>query len=693
MMFEGQNNTTLWEQMKSKFGQAPPDFQILIYQNGASDNKNGFVVYQGKDITSTREALRCLQTALAPLLYKGSVTLTAALLKAVILPKPSTDKKTTTIRLLEVIQSKPEAHSEWYTIIQLLEEKDVEKTKKKSSKSFDESDKGFFNSLKRKPKPKASKSVDEVDLPNPQVAESQPKVKPNKRVSKFLEIESYNFLAPVTKKSDETVATEKDVDNDISEKVWRNFKKRTIIKKRCDTTDDVVEIAPIPAVDHKEEMPALMLAIEKGYVKSAFNLLLAGSDPNCHDEASGNTPLHVAARNDNLLMIKLLVVFNANVLIANHNKEMPLDIVRGNASKESPSIATVLEEVARLQTVTRDYFSSHKTSKPKDLKKGQFLISMDGGGTRAFNIVQALIAIEDRLKQLNPKCKPLASYFDIAAGTSAGAIAGAVLMYTNADARIGRYLVYKTVTDVFKKKLSQRGERMDQYLQDIFGIDRLMNDISQSQKMIITGTLANRNPNKLHLMTSYGESRDGHPGPNHRKIWEAVRISSAAPIYFPPFNDAFLDGGLMANNPTLDAMAEIFEENKKQRNPPKLTFVLSLGTGIPKVKSVDNIEVFVPGISFKSLSNIHSSLKGFASLFDHLLTQVTQSDGQEVTKAKTFCDAIGCKYFRLSPPLQGDIDPATTSKAVIIDMMYQAQIYILSIPEQIDTIANCLLSK
>lgn len=44
-------------------------------------------------------------------------------------------------------------------------------------------------------------------------------------------------------------------------------------------------------------------------------------------------------------------------------------------------------------------------------------------------------------------------------------------------------------------------------------------------------------------------------------VWRAARCSGAAPTYFRPIG-RFLDGGLLANNPTLDAMAEIHEYNK-----------------------------------------------------------------------------------------------------------------------------------
>lgn len=44
-------------------------------------------------------------------------------------------------------------------------------------------------------------------------------------------------------------------------------------------------------------------------------------------------------------------------------------------------------------------------------------------------------------------------------------------------------------------------------------------------------------------------------------VWRAARSSGAAPTYFRPMG-RFLDGGLLANNPTLDAMTEVHQYNK-----------------------------------------------------------------------------------------------------------------------------------
>ena len=44
-------------------------------------------------------------------------------------------------------------------------------------------------------------------------------------------------------------------------------------------------------------------------------------------------------------------------------------------------------------------------------------------------------------------------------------------------------------------------------------------------------------------------------------LWKVARSTSAAPFFFPQF-DRFIDGGLIANNPTVDTLTEIQQLNE-----------------------------------------------------------------------------------------------------------------------------------
>ena len=58
-----------------------------------------------------------------------------------------------------------------------------------------------------------------------------------------------------------------------------------------------------------------------------------------------------------------------------------------------------------------------------------------------------------------------------------------------------------------------------------------------------------------------------------QKMWLAVRSSCSAPSYFRS-TGRYLDGGLIANNPTLDALSEIhkYHQHHKEENNLKVAF-------------------------------------------------------------------------------------------------------------------------
>ena len=667
LILQDLDNDTFWNRIKSKFGYNPPEYNIVVYQDISVEERAGFFLYEGSDLAITKEAFLKLQGTLTPLLREGTVTLTEDLLKEIILPKPL-DEKSMIIRLVNYIEAHPDAHPEWYMIINLLEPEPEEDTEKPSDHSS--------SPETVTPPPKAAKMSESPEIIEDIVSFF------SSVIDQIVDIFSFG--------SDNDASCDKK----ISQKIWEAFQAQFKSKSSAASSvfrEKILSLFHAFSSSENINKRPLMTAIEKNFIECALSLLLAGSNPNLQQEKTLLTPLHVAVANDKPVMVKLLLAFNADPTILNADGKTPLDLAVESKEKNARSIFTFLDVAKTHQAKTRDYFASHSTPPTPKNSSDTFLISLDGGGIRAFNICQALIAIQNRMEQLNANCNQLMSYFDYISGTSSGGIAGLVLSYTNHDVYTGRYLVYKIIADVFDKDKSKRGKLMDSYLQSLFGEEKVMADLDPPQRMIVTGTLANADPNRLHLMTSYGESRDGQLGPNERKVWEAGRITSAAPYYFPCFQDKFLDGGLMANNPTLDAMTEIIEQSKTS---VKFGCVLSLGTGyMYPPQHVKHVDTFVPLFSFNALTRIPNAFKGLISLFDHFIAQVTQSDGQEVQRAKAWCNNSGWPYFRLSPPLFEAIDPTSADREAVIHMLYNTQMHLLYIPDQIDNIAKAILSK
>ena len=91
----------------------------------------------------------------------------------------------------------------------------------------------------------------------------------------------------------------------------------------------------------------------------------------------------------------------------------------------------------------------------------------------------------------------------------------------------------------------------------------------QFPRCVVPATIADCRPCKLHVFKNYGfRSENDLPPPHLQKIWEATRGSSAAPTYFTP-HKRFVDGGLMANNPTITILTEMHECNQ---DPGKLGY-------------------------------------------------------------------------------------------------------------------------
>ncbi|KAG8845961.1 hypothetical protein FRB91_001287 [Serendipita sp. 411] len=71
------------------------------------------------------------------------------------------------------------------------------------------------------------------------------------------------------------------------------------------------------------------------------------------------------------------------------------------------------------------------------------------------------------------------------------------------------------------------------------------------------------------------------------KIWEAIRATSAAPTFFGPIHidgSVYVDGGFGCNNPC----EQVYEEAQKIWPGREIGVMLSLGTGMPRVLSLEN---------------------------------------------------------------------------------------------------------
>ncbi|KAG8538838.1 hypothetical protein GDO81_021987, partial [Engystomops pustulosus] len=146
-----------------------------------------------------------------------------------------------------------------------------------------------------------------------------------------------------------------------------------------------------------------------------------------------------------------------------------------------------------------------------------------------------------------------------------------------------RCLYFRMKNEVFCGSRPYESGPLEEFLKREFGEQTKMTDVTHP-KVMVTGTMSDRHPAELHLFRNYEAPNTGRQptfkslasfrpvtGPEEQLVWRAARSSGAAPSYFRPMG-RFLDGGLLSNNPTLDAMTEIHEYNTCMKHQVRTIF-------------------------------------------------------------------------------------------------------------------------
>ena len=213
--------------------------------------------------------------------------------------------------------------------------------------------------------------------------------------------------------------------------------------------------------------------------------------------------------------------------------------------------------------------------------------------------------------------------------------------------------LFKVIDYVFPLKTTFSLEAADGISKGTFGLTMNISDI-KSPRIIVHMVEASVNPPILHKVRNFGK------GKSDWKVWEAGRATTAAPIYFPLHDEKYVDGGVMANNPTLSAMTEVIQAAVEEKKQVKFGLVVSIGTGHGAPLPVEHVGEYVPSIS--NLASIPHSLSALGSVMNLFTGQSTASDGEVVDCARAWCTSVGAQYFRLSPQLSTPIDLAKYKK-------------------------------
>ena len=216
------------------------------------------------------------------------------------------------------------------------------------------------------------------------------------------------------------------------------------------------------------------------------------------------------------------------------------------------------------------------------------VLSIDGGGIRGVIPARILVRVEEILREISRNKHAKASdFFDLIAGTSTGGIITALILAPEPSysAKDMVDLYVKHGAEIFTRTaITQMIDRsgwfhplyhhvplekiLDEYLGDL--------KISELKRPCLIPTY-NIETGQATFISSLSILQN----PTHDCfIKDVIRATTAAPTYFAPTRknkDAFIDGGMFANNPALCAYVEA---TKFPSEPHvKDIMILSLGTG------------------------------------------------------------------------------------------------------------------
>uniref|UniRef100_A0A8K9X731 phospholipase A2 n=1 Tax=Oncorhynchus mykiss TaxID=8022 RepID=A0A8K9X731_ONCMY len=465
---------------------------------------------------------------------------------------------------------------------------------------------------------------------------------------------------------------------------------------------------------------ALHVLTKRGRFDASMVLLTHGGEPNLKGQ-DGNTALHLAMKMDHMELIKALIVFGADVEIHNDLGETP-GLIAARTSKgereereeggkredggegETPGLKASLTSKGE-----RDWGGGvdregnrvggwrDRVSKGKEGMNGiDRLLCLDGGGIKGLVLIQLLISLEKEAG------RPIKELFDWVSGTSTGGILALAIVHGK-DMEYLRCLYFRMKEQVFKGSRPYESAPLEDFLKKEFGENTMMTDV-RHPRVMVTSVLADRHPGELHLFRNYDPPslprERPYAGtatflpltiPQEQVVWRAARSSGAAPTYFRPMG-RFLDGGLLANNPTLDAMTEIHQYNKSLKGRglevQRLGVVVSLGTGKPPQVVVNSVDVFRPSNPLE----LAKSFVGAKELGKMLVDCCTDSDGCAVDRARSWCEMTDTVYHRLSPQLSQEVMLDEVSDAVLVDMLWETQMYLYEQRENVQFLAQQLLN-
>ena len=308
----------------------------------------------------------------------------------------------------------------------------------------------------------------------------------------------------------------------------------------------------------------------------------------------GNTPLHVAAEKGHVTIVKALIIYGARLDIKNDAGYTAYENARNSRHKSALEILALLNPSTSLRRNTLGYTNQrlNREHVPKSLPSRTKLLALDGGGVKGFVICQILAVLESRTG------KKTRELFDFISGTSTGAIL-ALALSQGKPARECQKDYCAMKDEVFVGGRPYSADTLEAFLKKLYGEGETMETLRPHPRVLVLATLADRRPVIQRMFRNYEPPRwmEGYDGAGHTfdkdltpeeatklhtlpsianvPLWKVARYSGAAPTFFTSL-DKYLDGALLANNPTIDSLVEI-NSLHKLRMPRRQTHSFSSG--------------------------------------------------------------------------------------------------------------------
>lgn len=283
------------------------------------------------------------------------------------------------------------------------------------------------------------------------------------------------------------------------------------------------------------------------------------------------------------------------------------------------------------------------------------ILALDGGGIRG--VYTAVV-----LQRLAAQVPGFIERADLLAGTSTGGIIALGLgqgispqslidLYKNNGDAIFSRTVWREIRDL-NDLVGAKYDNSDleRIIQAAFG-DRTLDDLLPRHVLIPSFDLDNeaKPPATRMWKPKFFHNFEGSDSDGAQRIADVALRTSAAPTYFPVY-EGYVDGGMVANNPSMAALAQAIHPTTGKQQLADLR-LFSVGTGLTPV--------FVSG------NEMDWGLAQWAHLLADMMIEGMMGVADYECK-----QLLGTQYFRLAPVLPWPI--ALDGAAKIPDLIADA---------------------